>query len=148
MNALWRSFNSYEKTTFISTLRSVNLVSLKSTFLAGVIPGPEEPPLTLKQHLTSLVDEFLVFWDPGVRLLHMCKFPEGRLILCALILVICNLLATRKTIGYAACAHEHFCSICKCTCTGEGYGNTDCRAWARRSNEEWCKAAIVRFPLQ
>ena len=114
----------------------------ENMFLAGVIPGPKEPPLTLKQYLSPLVDEFLVFWDPGVRMSRTCKFPEGRLILCALILVICDLLATRKTIGYAACAHERFCNICKCTRTGEGYGHTACGAWARRSNEEWRKAAM------
>ncbi len=114
----------------------------ENMFLAGVIPGPKEPPLTLKQYLTPLVDEFLEFWDPGVQLSHTSKFPEGRLILCALILVICDLLATRKAIGYAACAHERFCNICKCTRTGEGYGHTDCRAWAWRSNEEWRKAAM------
>lgn len=38
----------------------------ENMFLAGVIPGPKEPPLTLKQYLTPLVDELLVFWDPGV----------------------------------------------------------------------------------
>ena len=114
----------------------------ENMFLAGVIPGPKEPSLTLKQYLSPLVDEFLVFWDPGVRFSHTCKFPEGRLILCALILVVCDLLATRKAIGYAACSHERFCNVCKCTRTGQGYGHTDCRAWARRSNEEWCKAAM------
>ena len=114
----------------------------ENMFLAGVIPGPKEPPLTLKQYLSPLVDEFLVFWDPGVRFSHTCKFPEGRLILCALILVVCDLLATRKTIGYAACSHEHFCNACKCTRTGHGYGHTDCRAWVRRSNGEWRKAAV------
>lgn len=113
----------------------------ENMFLAGVIPGPKEPPLTLKQYLSPLVDEFLVFWDPGIRFSHTCKFPEGRLIRCALILVICDLLATRKTIGYAACSHERFCNFCNCTRTGQGYGDTNCGAWGRKTNEEWRKAA-------
>lgn len=113
----------------------------ENMFLAGVIPGPKEPRLTLKHYLSPLVDEFLTFWDPGVQFSHTCKFPEGRLILCALILVICDLLAARKTIGYVACSHEHFCNLCHCTRTGQGYGHTDCSAWARRTNEEWRNAA-------
>jgi len=87
----------------------------ENMFLAGVIPGLKEPPLTLKHYLSPLVDEFLTFWDPGVQFSQTCKFPEGRLVLCALILIVCDLLATRKTIGYAACSHEHFCNVCHCT---------------------------------
>ena len=98
----------------------------KNMFLAGVIPGPKEPPLTLKQYLSPLVDEFLAFWDPSIHFSHTCKFPKGRLILCTLILVVCDLLATRKTVGYAACSNEHFCNICNCMRTGQGYGHTDC----------------------
>ena len=47
-------------------------------FLAGVIPGPKEPPLTLKQYLSLLVDEcignylFAAFSDPFM------GFPGGR----------------------------------------------------------------------
>jgi len=114
---------------------------VENMFLAGVIPGPKEPPPTLKHYLSPLVDELLVFWDPGVRFSYTCKFPEGRLILCALVLVVCDLLATRKTVGYAACSHERFCNYCNCTRTGQGYGHTDCGAWHRRSNEEWRRAA-------
>ena len=113
----------------------------ENMFLAGVIPGPKEPHLTLKRYLSPIVDEFLEFWDPGVQLSRTCNFPKGRLIICALILVICDLLATRKTIGYAACLHERFCNMCHCTRSGQGYGHTDWSAWSRRTNEEWREAA-------
>jgi hypothetical protein len=113
----------------------------ENMFLAGVIPGPKEPHLTLHQYLSPIVDEFLEFWDPGVQLSHTCNFPEGRLILCALILVVCDLLATWKTIGYAACTHDRFCNMCDCTRSGQGYGHTDCETWSWRTNEEWCTAA-------
>ncbi len=113
----------------------------ENMFLAGVIPGPKEPHLTLHQYLSPIVDEFLELWDPGIRLSRTCKFPGGRLILCALILVICDLLAARKTIGYAACTHEHFCNVCDCTRSVQGYGRMDCNAWGRRSNKEWRKSA-------
>jgi hypothetical protein len=39
----------------------------ENMFLAGVIPGPNEPPLTAVNHyLSSLIDEFHLFWDTGV----------------------------------------------------------------------------------
>ena len=115
----------------------------ENMFLAGVIPGPKEPHLTLRHYLSPLVDEFLEFWDPGVRFSRTCKFPEGQLILCTLILVVCDLLAARKTIGYAACTHEHFCNICNCTRSGQGYGHTGLKDWRRRTNEDWRKAATA-----
>jgi len=31
--------------------------------------------------------------------------------------------------------------MCHCTQSSQGYGDTDCSAWARRTNEEWRKAA-------
>ena len=63
-------------------------------FLAGVIPGPNEPPLTAINHyLSPLINEFHSFWDTGVRFSQTQNFPDGRLVQCALILVICNLLA-------------------------------------------------------
>ena len=109
----------------------------ENMFLAGVIPGPKEPQLTLKYYLSPLVDEF---WDPGIHFSQTSKFPEGQH-LSALILVVCDLLGTRKTIGYAACPHKRFCNLCCCTQTSHGYGNTDCDAWEMRTSEEWCRAA-------
>lgn len=115
----------------------------KNMFLAGVIPGPKEPHLTLCHYLSPLVDEFLEFWDPGARFSRTCKFPDGRLILCTLILVVCDLLAAQKMISYVACTHEHFCNICNCTWSGQGYGHTDMKDWRWRTNNEWRKAATV-----
>jgi hypothetical protein len=91
----------------------------ENMFLAGVIPGPKEPYLTLHQYLSPIVDEFLQFWEPGV----------------------CDLPATRKTIGYASCTHERFCSMCDCTWSNQGYGHTGCNAWVRRTDKEWREAA-------
>ena len=50
-------------------------------FLVGVIPGPNEPPLTAINHyLTPLVDEFQSFWDTGVRFSQTQNFLDGRLV--------------------------------------------------------------------
>ena len=117
----------------------------ENMFLAGVVPGPNEPPLTAINHyLTPLIDEFSVFWDPGVKFSQTFNYPEGRLILCALVLVICDLLGAQKTAGFAACSHEYFCSICLCVRSRHGYKNTDYHNWTRRTNTG-CREAANRY---
>ena len=117
----------------------------ENMFLAGVIPGPNEPPLTTINHyLTPLVDGFQSFWEPGIRFSKTHNHPNGRLVQCALILVICDLLAARKTSGFAACTHEHFCSVCDCTRSRQGYGDTDYHNWKRRTNAE-CRTAAESY---
>lgn len=114
----------------------------ENMFLAGVIPGPNEPPLTATNHyLKPLVDDFLDFWQPGVRFSRTHNQPGGRLVLCGLILVICDLLGARKAAGLAACTHEHFCSICHCTKSSHGYGSTTYEDWERRTDTEIRNAA-------
>lgn len=117
----------------------------ENMFLAGVIPGPNEPPLTAVNHyLSSLIDEFHLFWDTGVRFSQTQNFPDGRLVQCALIMVICDLLAARKAAGFAACSHEHFCSVCHCTRSQNGYGDTNYHKWKRRTNAD-CRSAADSY---
>jgi len=114
----------------------------ENMFLAGIIPGPREPPLdTLNHYLAFLVDDLLLFWDPGVRFSKTYRHPHGRLVRCALVALVCDIPAARKTSGFAACSHEHFCSVCHCTRKGHGYGNTKYHTWKRRTNEDYRKFA-------
>ncbi|PPQ82950.1 LOW QUALITY PROTEIN: hypothetical protein CVT26_005423, partial [Gymnopilus dilepis] len=57
-----------------------------------------------------------------------------RHILCALILVVCDLIATRKVIASGQHNHEHFCNLCHCTRSVHGYKNTDFHNWERRTH--------------
>ena len=62
--------------------------------LAGVIPGPHEPPLNaLNHYLTPLVDDLLNFQNPGVCFTHTEVYPQGRLVHCALVCLVCDLPA-------------------------------------------------------
>ena len=89
----------------------------ENMFLAGVIPGPKEPPLTtLNHYLEPLIDNLVDFWQIGINFSRTLNCPAGRLIRCALLVVVCDLPAARKTAGFASSAHEHFCSVCHCTC--------------------------------
>lgn len=114
----------------------------ENMFLAGVIPGPKEPSKgCLNHYLTPLVDELLVFWSPGVKYSRTHNYADGRLVLCALIAVVCDLLAARATGGFASVTHEHFCSFCHCRRSTDGYGRTDYASWRRKTNEECRKSA-------
>ena len=117
----------------------------ENMFLAGVIPGPHEPPLnTLNHYLTPLVDDLLDFWNPGVRFTRTEVYRWGRLVRCALVCVVCDLPAARKTAGFAASSHNHFCAICRCTRKEHGYSNIDCDTWQRRTNAE-CRTHAEAF---
>ncbi|PPR02024.1 hypothetical protein CVT26_008718 [Gymnopilus dilepis] len=110
----------------------------ENMFLAGVIPGPNEPPLTAANHyLTPIIDEFLEFWEPGVHFSRTAKFPGGRLILCALILVVCDLPAARKISGFASPKSEHFCNICHCRLSRGDLQTTDVARWKERTDKEY-----------
>lgn len=117
----------------------------ENMFLAGVVPGPREPPPdTFHHYLTPLVDQFLEFWDPGVQFSRTQQHPHGRLVRCALVALVCDIPAARKISGFAASSHNHFCSICHCTRQEHGYGNIEYHIWRRRTKEE-CYAAAERY---
>jgi len=117
----------------------------ENIFLAGVIPGPTEPPLTAINHfLRPLVDDFLKMWDPGIRYSRTDDHPHGRLVRCAIVCVVCDLPAARKTAGFTSYAHNHFCAICECTRKENGYGDTNLHGWKRRTNLS-CRKAAKQF---
>lgn len=118
---------------------------IENMFLAGVIPGPKEPPLTATNHyLGPLVDEFEALWNPGVFFSRTHEFESGRLVQCALVLLVCDLLAARKAAGFASCTHEHFCSVCKCTRSDPGLNDTDYQSWKPQTNAE-CREAAEEY---
>jgi hypothetical protein len=83
----------------------------KNVYLVGIIPGPKAPCLQqINNILTILVDEFLEFWM-GVKFSQTSLYPHGRLICCAVILLICDLGAGRKTAGHSFASAAYFCSF-------------------------------------
>ncbi|KDR74582.1 hypothetical protein GALMADRAFT_49643, partial [Galerina marginata CBS 339.88] len=116
----------------------------ENMFLAGIIPGPKEPPLNaLNHYLMLLINDFLDFWA-GVWFSCTHLYPSGCLIRCALIALICDLPGARKAAGFASFKHQHFCSACHCTKEKEGYGSTDYDSWRKRSNLE-CRKSSQAF---
>lgn len=86
---------------------------LENVFLVGIIPGPNKPSLTQHNHfLRPLVNKLLVFWHRGIYYSRTFLHPKGRLVRCALVPVICDLLAARQIMAFAAHSSKHFCCYC------------------------------------
>lgn len=58
--------------------------------------------------------------------------------------MICDLPAARKVGGFASFKHQHFCSMCHCTRSKEGYGDTNNEYWRARTNTE-CRKSSEAF---
>lgn len=87
----------------------------ENVFVVGIIPGPgETTQQNLNAYLSPWVDRLLELWDPGVFFTRTCVFPQGRLVRCALVCVVCDLPAARKMAGCASAKHRFFCSKCWC----------------------------------
>lgn len=63
---------------------------LQYVCLLGLLPGPEEPNLTVNSYIDPLVSDLLEFWD-GVDL-TVNRFGERKIVCCA----SCDLPAGRK----------------------------------------------------
>ena len=116
-------------------------------YLAGIIPGPKEPSLEQLNHfLRPLMDELLEFWFSGVFFVSTAKRTLGRLVRAAVIPLICDLPALRKTAGFAHHSSDHFCSFCRLRKTDISNANRSTwpqsRSWAEhvRLANKWCSA--------
>jgi hypothetical protein len=107
-------------------------------FLFGIIPGPSEPPLTcLNHYLRILVDMLLEFWFTGIRFSRTWAYYYGRVVWCALICVVSDLLAARKISGFASIHHTQMCALCHCTrAQQDSLNDSFATLGKRRTNED------------
>ncbi|KAF5327761.1 hypothetical protein D9619_004081 [Psilocybe cf. subviscida] len=114
----------------------------ENMFLYGVIPGPSEPPLDcLNHYLTALIDELLELWVPGVRYSRTFEYQCGRLIKCALICLVCDLVSAWKTAGFVGVGANHICAFCRCTLEDHGISDTQVGTWVPRTHTEYLSSA-------
>ncbi|PIL32244.1 hypothetical protein GSI_05489 [Ganoderma sinense ZZ0214-1] len=107
----------------------------ENIYLVGVIPGPHKPSLDQLNHLIKpLVDELLEFWNSGVFFACTAKYPDGRLVRCALVPLVCDLPAARQTAGFGGHQAKFFCSMCKLP--QSEINNLDVNAWPLRDCED------------
>lgn len=110
----------------------------ENMFLYGIIPGPSEPPLDCQNHyIKFLIDEFLELWSVGVHFSRTYEYNLGRLVCCALVCLVCDLLSARKTIGFAGVGSHNICAFCHCTTKGHGISNIAYDTWQPRTHTEY-----------
>ncbi|KZT31806.1 hypothetical protein SISSUDRAFT_956030, partial [Sistotremastrum suecicum HHB10207 ss-3] len=113
----------------------------ENMFLAGIIPGPKEPPTTgINHYLSPLIDDFLVLWDPGYQFSCTAQCPNGRVVRCAILPLICDMPGARKAGGLGALNHTKFCYMCHCS-GREDLQRVDYSNWVPRTGDEIRKAS-------
>ncbi|KJA18107.1 hypothetical protein HYPSUDRAFT_107459, partial [Hypholoma sublateritium FD-334 SS-4] len=117
----------------------------ENMFLYGIIPGPLEPPLDCMNHyLRFLIDDLLECWSPGVQFSRTHQYFYGRVALCALICLVCDLVGARKTMGFGGIGHNQMCALCHCKRGLSGPKITNMHSWQRRTNEDY-RASAQRY---
>lgn len=111
-------------------------------YVAGIIPGPEEPKLNLLNHyLRPLVDDLSIAWHRGVFYKRTALRRNGRVTRAAIAACACDLPAARKTAGLSG-TRGKFCGTCNCEVLyGAGRTDFDHTDWAFRDREEMRKHA-------
>ena len=102
----------------------------ENIYLAGIIPGPHEPKVDQLGHfLRPLVDELLELWHFGIKLERTAMRSAGRVVRAAVIPLVCDLPALRKTGGFAHYHSRNFCSFCRLQLAD--INNLDRSGWPR-----------------
>jgi hypothetical protein len=112
---------------------------VENVYLAGIIPGDVHLH-QINNFLRLLVDDLVQLWNPGVYYTKTAQFAQGCLVRCALIPLIADVPAVRKTAGWTSHSANKFCSFCKQL--KEDMANFDVRSWARRTWAEHMAAAV------
>lgn len=114
----------------------------ENIYLAGIIPGPNEPSLDELNHFVKLlVDDLIDLWFRGIFLSKTATRSTGRLVRAAFIPLVCDLPALRKTGGFAGHSSHHFCSFCRLR--RNNINNLDRSRWRRRTWGEHLAAALL-----
>lgn len=114
----------------------------ENMYLVGVIPGPGKPSIDQINHfLRPLVDELLEFWHGGVYYSRTMKFPDGRLVRCILVPLVCDLPAARQTAGFGHHSAKYFCHMCYLH--KEDMDELDMSKWGERTSVDHRAAAEV-----
>lgn len=106
----------------------------ENMYLVGIIPGPEEPSVHQINHfLRYIVDDLTALWH-GVYLTRTFEYPHGRVVRAALIPLVADVPAVRKTAGYVGHNANILCSFCQLT--KDSLSNFNRETWPRRTAEQ------------
>ena len=110
----------------------------ENIILIGIIPGPNEPSLTINSYLTPLVKELKSAWVNGIEM----KNDKGISVTVRVALgsVNCDIRASRKVVGFLA--HRAVLGCNKClkqfttTASQTDYSGFERQSWPMRNNEQ------------
>jgi hypothetical protein len=112
----------------------------ENIYLAGVIPGPREPASDEINHfLRLIVDDLLTLWYRGIYLSRTWSRACGRMVRAAMIPLVCDLPALRKTGGFAGHSSRNICSFCRLQ--KDDISNLDRKSWTKRTWEQHLEIA-------
>ena len=81
----------------------------------AILPGPKEPPLnTLNYYVQHIIDDLEVAWDNGIYITRTPAYRNGHNTRSAVVAVVNDLPAARKTAALAPHQSHFYCSVCNC----------------------------------
>lgn len=110
--------------------------------LLGVIPGPSKPSAEqMNCFLLPIVEDLKPFWETGKFYTQTADYEAGRLVRALIMVLICDLDASRGLAGFVSHSAKLFCSYCLLTL--DDIENFDPSQWTYRTYEEHVKMATA-----
>ena len=148
--ALFVDFFSAEGKSLHSAFASLSIIAMaclnlppsirykpENLYLAGIIPGPDEPKLEkLNSYMSPLVTDLKKSWTDGVFFSRTALHPHGRLTRCGVAVGVFDLPAGRKAAALAGHSTAWFCSICDLNGRAQNLHRTDYEAWPHRNPQD------------
>lgn len=104
-------------------------------YLVGVVPGPKKlKEGELNNYLDLVVDDFLPFWDQGIRMSATPLCPAGVDCFGAIVPILCDGPGAREASGYPVITAMPFCIPCKLPISD--IENLDYTGWEKRTCEQ------------
>lgn len=114
----------------------------ENIYLVAVAPGPHEPSLEQTNLILSpLILQLKSLWTTGLFLSQTPKFPAGRLVRAALLPLIADLPAMRRTLGVAGATARAFCS--RCHLHSADVNNIEQHLWIPRDSDNHKRWALA-----
>lgn len=86
---------------------------MKHTYLAGMVPAPNQPDMTTISHVLSPLIHELLELDRGIKI-PTYRYPDGRRVFVRLQVLVGDMVGNHKVAGFTSHSGTFFCSWCMC----------------------------------
>ncbi|KZS89705.1 hypothetical protein SISNIDRAFT_416779 [Sistotremastrum niveocremeum HHB9708] len=112
----------------------------ENVYLAGIIPGPSKPSLQqINNLLKHLVDDLEILWHQGATYTTK-SYPGGRKVRCAVVPLVCDMIAAHEVAGFSSHSSKYFCPYCFLEL--RDINNIDMETWKQRDFSEHLVQAL------